>query len=67
MFDAGLESRLLLSQDVCLTSDLAAYGGPGYAYLVTGFRDRLKAAGFPETAMTRLFQDNPRRALSGEA
>ena len=43
LFDAGLEHRLLLSQDVCLTTDLAAYGGPGYAYLLTGFRARLRA------------------------
>ncbi len=66
LFDAGLEGQLLLSQDVCLTTDLAAYGGPGYAYLLTGFRERLLGAGFPETALTMLFEENPRRALSGE-
>ena len=31
-----------------------------------GFRDRLRSAGFPDTAISRLFQDNPRRALAGE-
>ena len=66
LFEAGLEHRLLLSQDVCLTTDLAAYGGPGYAYLVTGFRERLRSAGFPESSLTMLLQDNPRRALTGE-
>lgn len=63
--DAGLEGRLLLSHDVCLTSDLAAYGGPGYAYLLTGFRERLADAGFPDTLFTKLMVDNPRRALAG--
>ncbi len=67
LFDAGLETRLLLSQDVCLSTDLAASGGPGYAYLLTGFRDHLRSAGFPDAAITRLFRDNPRRALTGEA
>ena len=57
---------MLLSQDVCLTTDLAAYGGPGYAYLLTGFRERLRSAGFPESALTLLLEHNPRRALTGE-
>ena len=65
LVDAGLEGRLLLSHDVCLTSDLAAYGGPGYAYLLTGFRDRMLEAGFPESLLTTLMADNPRRALTG--
>jgi phosphotriesterase-related protein len=65
LVDAGFERRLLLSHDVCLTSDLAAYGGPGYAYLLTGFRDRMLEAGFPESLLTTLFVDNPRRALTG--
>ena len=66
LFDAGLEHRLLLSQDVCLTTDLAAYGGPGYAYLLTGFREQLRSAGFPDSALTTLLEHNPRRALTGE-
>ncbi len=66
LFDAGLEDRLLLSQDVCLTTDLEAYGGPGYVYLLTGFRDRLLSAGFPASDLARLFEDNPRRAIAGE-
>ena len=32
--DAGHLDRVLLSQDVCLRSDYAAMGGPGYAYVV---------------------------------
>ena len=66
LFDAGLEHRLLLSQDVCLTTDLAAYGGPGYAYLLTGFRERLRCEGFPDSTLTMLLEHNPRRALTGE-
>jgi phosphotriesterase-related protein len=65
LVDAGLEGRLLLSHDVCLTSDLAAYGGPGYAYLLTGFRDRMLEDGLSEPLLTTLLVDNPRRALTG--
>lgn len=65
LVDAGQAHRLLLSHDVCLTSDLAAYGGPGYAYLLTGFRARMLDAGFPEDLLTTLMVDNPRRALTG--
>ena len=63
--DAGFEDQLLLSHDVCLTSDLAAYGGPGYAYLLTGFRERMDEAGLPGSLWRRLLVDNPRRALTG--
>jgi phosphotriesterase-related protein len=62
---AGLADRLLLSHDVCLTSDLAAYGGPGYSYLLTGFRDRMIEAGFPASLFRTVSVDNPRRALTG--
>jgi predicted metal-dependent phosphotriesterase family hydrolase len=64
--DAGFLDRLLLSQDVCLRSDYAAMGGPGYAYVVTTFADRLKEAGFDAADITRLLVDNPRRMLTGE-
>jgi len=65
LFEAGLEHRLLLSQDVCLTTDLVAYGGSGYGYLVTGFRERLRRDGLSEHALSTLLEHNPRRALTG--
>ena len=63
--DHGHLDRVLLSQDVCLRSDYAAMGGPGYAYVVTGFADSLKAAGFDESDVRGLLVDNPRRMLTG--
>jgi phosphotriesterase-related protein len=65
LVDAGLEDRLLLSHDVCLTTDLASYGGPGYGYLLGGFRERFLHAGLPGPLFTKLTMDNPRRALTG--
>ena len=63
--DAGFLDRVLLSQDVCLRSDYVAMGGPGYAYVVTTFADRLKDAGFDESDIRGLLVDNPRRMLTG--
>lgn len=63
---AGFEDRVLLSQDVCLRSNLAAMGGSGYSYVITGFRGRLLEAGVSRELTTRFFVENPRHALTGE-
>ena len=57
--DAGHLGRVLLSQDVCLRSDYAAMGGPGYAYVVTTFADRLREAGFDDADITALHRRQP--------
>lgn len=67
LVDAGHEERILLSQDVCLRSNLRAFGGPGYAYVITGFRERLVRAGLAAPLVDRLVTENPQRALSGDA
>jgi predicted metal-dependent phosphotriesterase family hydrolase len=64
--DAGHLDQVLLSQDVCLRTDYAAFGGPGYAYVVTAFADLLRAGGFDDADLHRLLVDNPRRMLTGE-
>jgi predicted metal-dependent phosphotriesterase family hydrolase len=64
--EEGYLDRLLLSQDICLRSNYATFGGPGYAYVVTGFADRLRDEGFEESDLTTLLVDNPRRMLTGE-
>jgi phosphotriesterase-related protein len=65
LVDAGFGDRLLLSHDVCLRSNLAEFGGPGYTYVPTAFRRRLLDSGFPEAMVTAFLVDNPRRALTG--
>lgn len=64
--DHGHLDQVLLSQDVCLRSDLRVMGGPGYAYVVTEFTDVLRDAGLGEDELHLLLVDNPRRALTGE-
>jgi predicted metal-dependent phosphotriesterase family hydrolase len=64
--DAGHLDQVLLSQDVCLRTDYAAFGGPGYVYVVTTFADLLRADGFDDADLHRLLVDNPRRMLTGD-
>jgi predicted metal-dependent phosphotriesterase family hydrolase len=64
--DQGFLGQVLLSQDVCLRTDYTAMDGPGYAYVATGFAERLKAEGFDDADLRTLLVDNPRRMLTGE-
>ena len=62
--DRGFLDRLLLSHDVCMLPHLHAYGGTGYDYLLTGFTERLCAAGLSQREIDTLLIDNPRAALA---
>jgi predicted metal-dependent phosphotriesterase family hydrolase len=66
LVSAGFEDSILLSQDVCLRSNLRAFGGSGYTYVITTFRDRLLAAGVPPEVIRKFMVQNPRAALTGE-
>jgi predicted metal-dependent phosphotriesterase family hydrolase len=64
LIERGHADRLLLSQDVCHNSQLKAYGGNGYVYLIETFLPRLRAAGLPEEAIHQLTVVNPARILA---
>jgi phosphotriesterase-related protein len=64
-FDEGWGDRLILAQDVCLKSQLHAFGGRGYDHLLTGIAPALRAVGLPEQAVVELLVDHPRRVLVG--
>ncbi len=65
LLDAGYGERLLLSQDVCERLQLRAYGGFGYAHLLTTIRPRLRRAGVDEDTLDLLLRRNPARLLAG--
>jgi phosphotriesterase-related protein len=67
LIDEGYIEHILLSQDVCATTHLSAYGGSGYAYLISTFTERLRRAGLANEQLEQLFVLNPRRMLSGSA
>jgi predicted metal-dependent phosphotriesterase family hydrolase len=67
LVDEGHIEHILLSQDVCATTHLTAYGGSGYAYLISTFTERLRQAGLAQEQLEQLFVLNPKRMLSGSA
>jgi phosphotriesterase-related protein len=64
MLEAGYESQLLLSQDICAKIDLRSYGGVGYAHIVGELLPDLRRAGVSERQLRLMLTDNPRRVLS---
>jgi phosphotriesterase-related protein len=60
----GHADRILLSQDVCHNSQLKAYGGNGYVYLVERFLPRLREAGIGEATIRQMTIENPARILT---
>jgi phosphotriesterase-related protein len=61
---AGHADQLLLSQDVCLKTDLRKFGGPGYGHVLTNIVPMLTAIGVDPGIVEAILVDNPRRAFS---
>ncbi len=66
LLDAGHESRLLVTNDICLKGMLHAYGGRGYDHVLTGVVPALRAAGATQHTIDAFLVDNPRRLLTGD-
>jgi phosphotriesterase-related protein len=64
LLDAGFESQLLLSQDVCAKIDLRAYGGVGYAHVVGELLPDFRRAGATDAQIERMLVANPRQVLT---
>jgi len=60
----GYETRILLSTDVCLRSNLHAYGGPGYDHLISRVVPALRVAGISEQQIHLMTVTNPARVLA---
>ena len=64
LLEAGHADRILLSQDVCHDSQMAAYEGHGYTYLAATFLPRLRALGVDDATIETMTIANPRRILT---
>jgi len=60
LLERGLGGALLLSHDVFLKTLLRAYGGMGYAHVLTGFAQRLERHGVDRPTLLGILTDNPR-------
>ena len=58
------EGQLLFSQDVCMKTDLRAYGGPGYGHVLRTIVPMLRAIGVEQRTIDRILIENPARALA---
>jgi predicted metal-dependent phosphotriesterase family hydrolase len=70
LVERGHLERVLLSEDLARKSQLTAFGGKGYGYLLRHFVPRLQHAGLSASEVATILVDNPRRLLSvqkGEA
>jgi phosphotriesterase-related protein len=61
---AGYTSQLLVSHDICERLQLRAYGGYGYAHLLTTITPRLRRVGVDAATLDALFRVNPARLLA---
>jgi phosphotriesterase-related protein len=64
LLSRGHGDRVLLSQDVCHTSQLSAYDGNGYTHLHESFLPRLRAGGASQADIDQLTIANPVRILT---
>jgi len=64
MLNRGYEEQLLLSTDRCWRSDLHAYGGAGYDYMIRSFLPRLRQAGVSGEQIQKICVANPSRVLA---
>jgi predicted metal-dependent phosphotriesterase family hydrolase len=64
---AGHAERVLISGDTCTRSALLAYGGAGYARVITDFVPRLRERGLDDSDIETLLVANPARALGVES
>lgn len=61
---AGCIERLLVSQDVCMKTQLHAYGRWGYDHILVNVLPMMRKAGLTEGQLHTLLVENPRRVLT---
>jgi phosphotriesterase-related protein len=64
---AGYGDRLLISSDVCMRTQLHAFGGRGYDHLIRRFLPLLRERGLGDDEIRRITVDNPARAFGRPA
>jgi phosphotriesterase-related protein len=66
LIDSGLSRKVLISHDVCLKTDLTAFGGQGYAHLLNDIVPMMIKYGIPGKDIDRIMIDNPAELLNVE-
>jgi len=63
MIEEGYINQILIAQDFCFKSCLAAYGGYGYAHILNNLLPFMRAKGITEESIHTLLVENARRFL----
>ena len=64
LMEAGYEDRILLSQDVCWKTQLKAYGGTGYSFVLEKFLPYLRTKGISDCQIDKIMVANPMKVLT---
>jgi phosphotriesterase-related protein len=67
LVEEGGASRILISQDVCLRTDLVVYGGFGYGHILEHIVPLLRRSGIADDVIHTIMVDNPARLLDVDA
>ena len=59
----GREKHILISTDICLKTDLYAYGGGGYGHIPRTVIPMMRVHGIPQEAIAAMTVSNPERVL----
>ena len=65
LFAAGFKRSVLISQDICVKSRLAKYGGEGYAHIPQRVVPLFRRKGFSDEELDQLLVRNPAAMLTG--
>jgi phosphotriesterase-related protein len=64
LFSQGYGDRILMSQDVCLKTQLTRYGGYGYGHILRTIVPQLRWLGVADADIERMMVDTPRRMVT---
>lgn len=64
MFDAGLETSVLISHDICTRTRMQTFGGHGYGHILRNVRPLMALLGFTADEIRQLSRTNPLRLLA---
>jgi len=64
LLDMDLGDRIALAQDICLKHELSAFGGQGYAHVLTNIVPRMLLAGIPQPAIDQMLITTPAKILA---
>jgi len=63
LIDEGCKKNILISQDVCLKTDLISYGGTGYAHILKDIIPIMLRKGVSQQDINNIIIDNPAELL----